>query len=194
MLKAPRSGVAVAMANPTRQSLSSALRTRLDSWWVIGIFGVIFLASQIAIAVILHKVGHATVLRLQTTLSADTLAQGFERLRETGKLAAYRSHYWLDFVHPAWYGILLSASLAKAFRGNAVSSKFDFVVLVPFVAALLDLVENLCHVLFLSSPGAIVAPLVVLSGLAAILKWSLVAACIVIVLVLALRGALQRRA
>lgn len=182
------------MADPARQSLSSTLRTRLDSWWVIVLFGAVFVASQITIAVILREVGHGNVLRLQTTLSADTLEQGFERMRETGKLAAYRRHYWFDFAHPVWYGVLVSALLAKVFRGNAVSTRWNFVVLVPLLAAIFDLVENLCHVLFLASPGAIVAPLVVLSGLAAILKWSLLAVCVGLVLALALRYAVKRRA
>lgn len=153
------------------------LRAALSPWRAIAITGIVYFVSQAGITWLLGEIEPATVLRLQTTLSAQTFRDIVASLRESGLITSYWRHYLLDFVHPLWYALFLSACLARAFDATAVSSKFDTVLFVPFVAGGLDLVENLAHVVFLLQPDAIVAPLVVLSGLAAIGKWTLVTLC-----------------
>ncbi len=151
------------------------LRARLSAWPVILVAGTIYLASQLGIAWLLGEIEPATVLRLQTTLSPETFTKIVASLRESGLITSYWRHYLLDFVHPLCYALFLSACLARAFDANAVPARYDILLLIPFIAGGLDLVENLAHVLFLLQPEAIVAPLVALSGLAAIGKWLLVA-------------------
>jgi hypothetical protein len=150
---------------------SSRIRARLADTRLILALGVAYLVSQATIASILHDLDPAVVLRLQTTFSMDVFSSILERWRAAGLLPTYWRHYWLDFPHPFLYSALLAAALAKAFDANGFDARFDRLLLVPFVAGALDLVENLCHVAMLLDARLVAAPLVIASGLAANLKW-----------------------
>jgi hypothetical protein len=144
---------------------------RLCDTRLILALGVAYLVSQATIASILHDLDPAVVLRLQTTLSVEVFTSILDHWRAAGLLPTYWRHYWLDFTHPFLYSTLLTAMLAKAFDANGLDARFDRLLLVPFAAGALDVVENLCHVAMLLDARLVVVPLVVASGLAANLKW-----------------------
>lgn len=163
------------------------VRMRTGNWKVIVPLGAAYLLSQTTIAFILHDLDPVRVLRLQTTLSADVFTSIIDGWREAGLLDLYWRHYWFDFSHPLLYGGLLAALLAMTLERNQLSAAWTPLLLMPMIAAGLDLFENLAHVTMLSKAGSIDQPWVALSGLAASCKWVFVLASACVVLILAVR-------
>jgi hypothetical protein len=171
----------------------AALRQRLDDWGVILMFGAIYFASQVAIGVIVEPLGN-DMLRVQTSLSAETVRGIFARWEDLGLLRVYSAHYTLDMVHPLWYGIFLAAMLAKGFDANRIPARYNSLLLLPFAAAACDVTENLLHIAFLADREMITTGWVLLANGAANIKWLLAIGSVVAVLVLAARAWRMRRA
>lgn len=167
---------------------STRLRGVLSSWNLILIFGVIYVLSQATLYFILQPMGSAQVFRLQTTLSPETFSAILEQWREADLLGRYAMHYYFDFVHPLWYALFLSAMLAVALDANDVAAGWNAVLWVPFLAGALDLVENLVHVYYLTGGHPPTILPVMIGGLAAIAKWTLVGVLSVAVIVLGTRA------
>lgn len=151
-------------------------RDKLDSWTLIGVFGLVYFLSQTVIAVLVHPLG-SNFLAAQTTLSADRVREILGEWRRADLLQVYVAHYRFDMIHPFWYGTFLSAMLAKGFNANQVSPRFNAVLLLPFVAAACDLTENLMHLSFLADRENITESRVIFGNGAALLKWALAFAC-----------------
>lgn len=166
---------------------SARLRARLGSWRVAGVFWAIYLVSQGVIGGILDGVGSLRVLRLQTTLSRSRFEAIFAQFRQEHLLETYASHYYLDVVHPLWYGLAIAALLAKALESGSASPRWDGILYLPLVAGLLDLTENAVHIHYLAT-GSTTDALVVLGGLAAIAKWTLVSVALALAAGLFLRA------
>lgn len=166
----------------------AGMRERLGRAGVLVLLGIAFAVSQATILTLLHPVGGAAVFRFQTTLSAADFAATLERWRAAGVLDAYWRHYALDFIHPVLYASFVAALLARGLDANRISHRYDTVLLAPLVAGTFDLVENAIHVALLADPARIGPLPVVASGVAAILKWTLLAASLVTAAALALRA------
>ena len=154
------------------------LRQRLGRRQVVLGFGSAYLLSQIVLAILLHPLGSSRVLRLQTTLSATEFLDIVGMWQAQGLLPIYLRHYLLDFVHPLWYAVALSALLALVFDANRVPGQYNCLLLTPFVAGTLDLFENVCHLVFLSDLNHLPRAGVALSGFAGGLKWLLALGCL----------------
>lgn len=162
------------------------LRRALGRGRVILPLGAAYLASQAAILRIIEPLGRDHVLRLQTALTPEaflTVKQGWV---DAGVLDAYWRHFLLDFPHPLLYGAFLAACLAGALRRSRAPASLDGLLLLPFVAAACDLVENSLHVLFLLRPAATVQPWVAMSGIFTHAKWLLVLVSMLAALALSL--------
>jgi hypothetical protein len=166
----------------------STLRQRLDSWRLIAVFGALYGVSQVLISLILRPVGIDKALALQLTTSASTFAHIVDDWRAAGLVPAYLRHFYLDFLHPVWYAVFLAACLAKALHASRASARLDILLVVPFVAAGLDLVENVFHIVLIRNEALITPALVAASGLASNTKWALAALSLAAIGVLALKG------
>jgi hypothetical protein len=164
--------------------LSASIREKSTSNLLIAIFGIIYLTSQIIIGLILHQIGTLQALRLQTTLSSDTFKAIASQWMASGEIEAYYRHFQFDNFHPIWYGIFLSLLIARAFEENHMNSRYNFIILSPFVAAACDLFENFMHLYFLADLHRATPVLVALSGTATNLKWLLAFVGMMIVMVL----------
>ena len=171
----------------------SALRTRLDSWLLISVFGAIYLASQVTIGVIVHPLG-SDILAVQTTLSAEAVGAIFAKWEAAGLLGTYAAHYRFDMIHPLWYGMFLAAMLAKGFNANNLAARRNPLLLLPFAAAGCDITENFVHLSFLAARANITAAAVVLGNGAALIKWAIAAASLLAVGVLAVNAMRKRSA
>ncbi len=178
----------------TRATLPSSIRASLSNAKLTAALSVAYLLSQAAIGSILHELDPPTVLRLQTTFSVEVFTSILEQWRSAGLIDTYWSHYRLDFPHPILYSALLAALLARAFDANGLGPRYDRLLLVPFIAGALDLVENLSHVIMLGDETRIAQPLVALSGLAANLKWLGALGSMVAVIVLFARARMRKAA
>ncbi|MFZ3055677.1 MAG: hypothetical protein WA098_02875 [Smithella sp.] len=154
-----------------------------DSNLIIAIFGIIYFASQIKIASIVHPLG-IDMLRIQTTLSSDSFKEIASGWIALGQIGLYYKHFYFDNFHPIWYSIFLSLLIARAFKINNINPKFNFFILTPFVAGVCDLIENMMHLYFLADLKRATPVLVALSGLATNTKWFLALSGVAIVTIL----------
>lgn len=154
-----------------------------DSNLIIAIFGIIYFASQIKIASIVHPLG-IDMLRIQTTLSSDSFKEIASGWIASGQIGLYYKHFYFDNFHPIWYSIFLSLLIARAFKINNINPKFNFFILTPFVAGVCDLIENMMHLYFLADLKRAIPVLVALSGLATNTKWFLALSGVAIVTIL----------
>ncbi len=165
------------------------LRRRLDSWRILALFTALFVVSQATLAVIVQPLG-ADMLRVQTTLSATHVQAIFARWDAAGLLPRYAFHYRVDMIHPLWYSTMLAAGLAKGFAAHAVPARWNFLLLVPFIAGACDIAENLVHLTFLADRANITPVAVLLGNGAALMKWALAAVSVIAVAFLAIRARL----
>jgi hypothetical protein len=154
-----------------------------DSNLIIAIFGIIYFASQIKIASIVHPLG-IDMLRIQTTLSSDTFKEIASGWIASGQIGLYYKHFYFDNFHPIWYSIFLSLFIARAFKINNINPKFNFIILTPFIAGICDFFENMMHLYFLADLQRATPALVALSGLATNTKWFLALSGVAIVSIL----------
>ena len=155
----------------------SNLRQEFGRTWIIVLFGLAYLISQVTIIIILGPIEDA-MIKLQTTgFSASDYVSVFGAWEASGDMAFYRAHFVLDDVHWIWYTILATAVLSKLFYRFDVPNERNWFLLLPLASGLLDWYENRLQHVFLSSAdfSTIVDPLPLYSTLASDLKWALVA-------------------
>ena len=100
-------------------------RNMTGSFKVIANFGIIYIISQFIIITILEHAGSDRVLKLQTGIAVEYFKETMEYFRATGKMKYYIMHYYLDFLHPVWYSVLLSATLSWLFITRNVSETYN---------------------------------------------------------------------
>lgn len=149
------------------------LRVRLGRSRLLVVFGVLFLLSQAMIASILRDLGLLQFVRAQTTFSKATFLALARSWESAQLLPQYQRHFYFDFLHPVWYSCLLAGLIAKGLDRRGASERWSWLLLIPFLAGLMDLVENCFHVRFIADLAAVTQPMITLSALAANLKWAL---------------------
>lgn len=167
--------------------MRKSYRDKIAALPIIVIFGVLFVISQTIIGIIIHDLNPLLFIQAQTTFSKDVFVDLLAQWQQAGLMSNYAHHFYPDFLHPVWYAVFLCALMAKAMNLNQISPKFNFLLLAPVVAGLLDLVENIFHVLFISDNAAITQPRIFASALSANLKWGLAGISILIIGFLFLR-------
>lgn len=147
--------------------------SKSDSNILIAAFGIIYFTSQAVIGSIMHPLGVANALALQTTLSSDKFRQIASAWIASGQVEIYYRHFRFDNFHPIWYSVFLSLLIARSFKISNVNPKFNFIILTPFIAGLCDFFENMMHLYFLADLNRATPMLVALSGTATNTKWLL---------------------
>lgn len=153
------------------------LRDKMDSMHIIIITGIVYFLSQITIGMILHHVGIGSVMRLQTALSKDAILSIISEWQRADIAKFYLQHFYLDFLHPLWYSLFLVACMSKIFNTRHFPYRWNYLLFLPFIAGVSDLLENTLHLLFISDRANITSALAFLSGSASITKWVLAGLC-----------------
>ena len=151
------------------------LRNELGRTWLITLFGIAYVISQITIIVILGPIEDA-MIKLQTTgTTATDYVAVFNAWEASGDMAFYRAHFLLDDVHWIWYTMFLTSALCRLFDHFEISSDRNWFLLLPLASGLLDWYENHLQHIFLSAADfrTIIDPLPLLSTLASDVKWVL---------------------
>jgi hypothetical protein len=152
------------------------LRRQLGQIWIIVLFGLAYLVSQVTIIIILGPIEDA-MINLQTTgTSVTDYLSVFGAWEASGDMVFYRAHFLLDDFHWIWYTIFLTAVLCRLFDRFEISSQRNWFLLLPLASGLLDWYENRLQHVFLSSADfkTIIDPLPLYSTLASDVKWVLV--------------------
>ncbi len=161
------------------------LRNRLGSTRIMVISGLVYLVSQAAIGAILQPIGFGSVMRMQITVSDAALSSIFSDWFQRGIAKFYLQHFYLDFLHPVWYSVFLASCMSKILNVRSFGPRWSILLLLPFTAAALDIVENVMHLIFLYDPANISCTLAHLSGFSSITKWALAAFCTLFVFIYA---------
>ena len=151
------------------------MRRQLGLTWIIVIFGIAYLVSQVTIIIILGPIEDA-MIKLQTTgTSVSDYMAVFGAWEASGEMAFYRAHFLLDDFHWVWYTVFLTALLCRLFDRFQISSERNWFLLLPLASGLLDWYENHLQHVFLSSAdfSTIIDPLPLFSTLASDIKWVL---------------------
>jgi hypothetical protein len=158
-----------------------ALRVCLGRNRLLVVFGVLYLGSQAIILTLLRDLGLMQFARAQTTFSKATFLTLVHQWESAQLLPQYQRHFYFDFVHPVWYSCLLAGFIAKGLDRRGISDRWNWLLLMPFLAGLMDLVENCFHVRFIADLAAVTQPMITLSALAANLKWTLAGLSLVVI-------------
>jgi len=102
------------------------------------------LSSQVTIITLLGESGEA-VLRMQTALTYDDYLGELKSWREKD-FDAYWSHIPPDILHPIFYSMAIMFGLAWAMQRSKMSQSWNILMWVPWIAGLLDEVENIAHI------------------------------------------------
>ena len=151
------------------------LRRELGRTWVIALFGMAYLISQVTIIIILGPIEDAMLnLQVSGTFVVDYMSV-FGAWEASGDMASYRAHFILDDVHWIWYTIFFTALLSRLFDRFEISSTRNWFLVLPLASGLLDWYENRLQHIFLSDEDftTIVDPLPLYSTLASDVKWVL---------------------
>lgn len=137
--------------------------------------------------------GAPNIFDLQLAFSAEKFQSVLAAWGETN-VRAYVSGMWLDYLYPIAYALALSAWLAVLTRqtGRPPSRSILTLFWFPFLAALLDYVENSLHLLILVVLHTFSPALVFLASLAAAVKWILAGLSVLAILALTMRRTLAK--
>ena len=171
------------------------LRANLGCTWLIILFAVIYVISQITIIVILGPIEDAMIYLQTTGVTAEQYLSVFRDWQATGEMAFYKAHFILDDVHWIWYAGLFTTILCRLFNRLDIAQKHNWVLLLPLASGLLDWYENHLQHVFLSAVdfATIVDPLPLLSTVASDLKWLLSACYVLLSVILTIRLMRKRR-
>lgn len=158
------------------------LREALKSGQIVLIFGIIYGISQVIIGIILFPV-LTEIGALQTSFSPEFVRDTLEAWRQSGELARYQQHFLVDFIHPVWYTIALTAGLANVFTMRSIPDRWNFFLLFPVIGGICDLIENISHQNFIGNPDSITGAAVAISAAAAWIKWILLIGSLITVLI-----------
>ena len=172
--------------------MKTTYRDKIGTLPIIVLFGTLYLVSQTIIGIIIQDLNLILFLKAQTTFSKTVFLDLLAQWHQAGLMPDYLHHFYFDFLHPLWYAGFLGALMAKAMNLNQIPYKFNFLLLMPVVAGLLDLVENSFHILFISDAEAITQPRIFASALSANLKWGLAGVSILIILYMLINFLVKR--
>ena len=149
--------------------------------------GVAYLVSQTIILIILHPLGSASVLQLQTTFSPKLFLETISGWESAGLRHLYERHFYFDHLHPLWYSLFLSGLIALVIHRRQLSSRFRLLLIIPFIAGFCDVIENQFHIWFLADLSRVTNVPLSCSAFSCNLKWTLVAFILLFILIHSVR-------
>ncbi|MDY6904329.1 MAG: hypothetical protein SWH61_06560 [Thermodesulfobacteriota bacterium] len=174
-------------------SVLPSLREKIGTRRVAVVSGILFVCSQVTIYLIVRDLSPEKVLILQTTFSQEKFLSIIGAWKLGGLLPLFKAHFYVDYFHPVWYSVFLASLMAIGFNVNNISEKYNRLLMIPFIAGFLDLVENTMELIILSNIARASRAKIVAGALAANIKWLLVGIGILIVAWLIVRWGLQGR-
>ncbi len=121
--------------------------------------------------------GTPGVVALQLAFSAEAFQSILNQWSAAGMRAYWMSTLYVDSWFPIMYASLLASLIALLTHkpGKAVSKSHLLLFALPFVAMLLDWVENGLHLILLRDSSHLSAALILIASFAAAIKWGIIA-------------------
>ena len=165
-----------------RGRMLRVLREKLGVKKYILMFFVIFLIIEFIMIFIMKDLSIKEFLELQVTTDKGKFLEILSSWSEL-ELSAYRNHFYLDFLYLISYSLLLFSLISYYFNKAHVENRGTVFLLLPFVIAILDIIENTFHIFFIVVNNEMPKIFVMLSGVFSIQKWVLVAVVLYIIIV-----------
>jgi hypothetical protein len=146
------------------------------------LFGLLYFTNQGILLAIISRLG-LDCLKIQLTFSSRVFASILNRWTEAD-INVYLNHFYFDSYHPFLYAISLASTIAVLTNRDKreVRPLAILFFLMPFVAGLFDLLENILHILMINHRDLISPALVAVSGTFSFGKWLLVSASIIFII------------
>ena len=121
--------------------------------------------------------GSPGVVALQLAFTEERFADILRQWGPAGVRAYQTTTIWIDSWFPVAYALLLSSLVAVLTRraGKEASRSGRMLFGLPWLAMVLDWLENGLHLILLRSSGDLSGTLVWVASLAAAVKWGLIA-------------------
>jgi hypothetical protein len=128
--------------------------------------------------------GTPGVIPLELAFSAEAFSSIITQWGAEGVRAYQVSTVCIDYWFPVAYAMFLAGLIAVlTFKPGGTPSRLQLTCFaLPFIAGLLDWMENTLHLILLRDPSHVSAPLVVFASIAAALKWGLIVFAILAIL------------
>ena len=150
------------------------LRKNLFLFSILSLVGI-----QMLMALILSDLS-GELVSLQLSFSPERFQQVYSSW-SLEQQQAYRNHFGLDFVYPFAYGGFFCVSLAHLIHKNKVADSWIWVITLPLFAGIFDCIENVFHLLLLDVNPMENAHLVLVAAISASIKWGLLFATMVLI-------------
>lgn len=120
------------------------------------------------------------IVALQLAFTKENFANIIRQWGTSGVGAYQTATVWIDSWFPLAYALLLSSLIAVlTARAGGRATRFGRALFaLPWLAMVLDWLENALHLILLHNPGELSATLVLVASLAAAIKWGLIAVTI----------------
>ena len=101
---------------------------------------------------------------------------------------AFWSHMIPDVLHPFFYSAAIMFTLTWALEKSQFSDKWDVLPLVPWLAGLLDEIENVAHIVGISSFPDTAYWTFIVGNPAAVIKWVIAWGCLLMIPIILVVG------
>jgi hypothetical protein len=164
------------------------LKNKLGNKKYIIIFFITTLLIQILMTITLKDVNMKEFFEMQVTISKDNFINIVNNWNPH-QIKAYHIHFYFDFLYLISYSLLLFSILSYFFiwitRGKSqIASTMKYILILPFIAAFFDIIENLFHIYFINSNYNVSNILFPISGIFSIQKWILIALILYVIALL----------
>ena len=161
--------------------------SRLARGRIVLIFGVFYVLNQAALMAMFSRQGTDPLI-LQITMSKDVFMDVLTRWGADG-VTRYLTHFCLDGYHPILYSVFLASAIALLSKrpGLPPSGSIKIFFVLPFIAGLCDVIENILHILMLTGFMDITGASVAISGSITNTKWFLAFVSIIAICVLGVK-------
>ncbi len=157
------------------------LMQKLSGGRISIVSAIVYTISQAIILVILHPLDIDPLI-FQTTFSKTVFLEILEKWGAPG-LEIFMRHYYVDFLHPFIYAILLSSTIAylttQLYEKPSHAQTVFFTL--PFIAGACDVFENILQLIAISDPVNVSENVIVLVGTLSNTKWSLAGLSIIVI-------------
>lgn len=169
------------------------LMQKLSTGRISVVSAIAYAISQSIILIILHPLDIDPLI-FQTTFSKVVFLEILEKWG-AGGLEIFMRHYYVDFVHPFIYAILLSSTIAYVTTQLYEKPSRTHIVFftLPFIAGVCDILENIFHLIAISDPVNVSENVIVLVGTLSNTKWSLAGITIIAICYYALKLLRKKR-
>jgi len=139
-----------------------------------GIFmGVMYVIVMLIVNPLIDGNMGFEVIGLQLSFSIESGLSIIENWGEIGQLN-FLKYIFTDYIYALSYALFLASLYAYYVVKNRIeiSSSVKFIVLLPFFAAGLDMIENTIEIFFINNPDGFLPALFMFHSVVAMLKWS----------------------